>query len=1003
MAIPSTHNLIQLFTREEYDDLYGFPNFSDEERVLFYTLSLHDKKFVDSFRKIQDKIYCLLSLGYFRAKQTLIDFNVNLIIADRRYLMETYYPTQKTPRTFPSQAQKISIQNKILVHEKSIRLNKNIKENIDTTLSQLIKRHPKARPLTKALLHHLSKQRIALPAYSTLQRLITKAISQEQDRIYKTCQKVLKLEEQLLVNLLLTQDESLYPITVIKQDVKDFSYSELNNEIKRHDLLKPLFYMAETILKHTEHPKKTIDYYGSLVNFYSVYKLNRMPAPQAHWYLLCYSFRRYQKINDNLIQFFQYYVNNFHDEIDKNSQEKLKQLQHDMRESLIKAGQVLQLFTENDSLNAVEKQRAFKILSEAQMPIVQEFLLGNTRDEVLFYWASVDSSSHKIRLYLRQLFITIDFSLSQKTEVGSFITVMKAFLQKPQDFPKYNARLIKFIPDKLMPYLVDMTNNSIRMSRFEYFFYQVVSSAIKSKKVFLTHSLHYKPLKDELIAESVWEKQKPTILKDLGYSKLVTPIEQLLADYRKKLDPLIVSVNQRITSGENTHVKLKQKSDTIHWSLPYQKKPDAINNPFFLQLPQINIVDVLYFADQQCGFLKAFTPIQSHSTKQERKDPLILATVLANAIRMGTYKMAANANLNLQELMTTEKTYFRLETLRDAIDTINNATAQLRIFPFWNIHDKLHSSFDGSKIGTKLHTLKARYSPKYFGLTKGVSSFNLITNHLPINAHTIGANEHESRFAFPLVFNNTSEINPGQHSGDGHSINQFNFTLFDIINHSFMPHFPQIQKKSIYCFGNPDEYENCIIKPTRKIREKLIISEWPTLQHIFASVLQGETDQSSIIQILSSHEYHTKTKEALWEYDGILKSLYILNYVDNTKIGQAVRAALNRGESYHQLSRAIACINGGRFRGSTELEMEIWNECARLVASAIIFYNSYILSALLDNAKGDKQIEIATQWSPVAWGHLNFLGNYDFHRRQLSLEIHKWLKNIKVDSPEFVL
>ncbi len=43
MAIPSTHNLIQLLTYEEYDDLYGLPNFSDEERVLFFALSLHDK------------------------------------------------------------------------------------------------------------------------------------------------------------------------------------------------------------------------------------------------------------------------------------------------------------------------------------------------------------------------------------------------------------------------------------------------------------------------------------------------------------------------------------------------------------------------------------------------------------------------------------------------------------------------------------------------------------------------------------------------------------------------------------------------------------------------------------------------------------------------------------------------------------------------------------------------------------------------------------------------
>ena len=131
-----------------------------------------------------------------------------------------------------------------------------------------------------------------------------------------------------------------------------------------------------------------------------------------------------------------------------------------------------------------------------------------------------------------------------------------------------------------------------------------------------------------------------------------------------------------------------------------------------------------------------------------------------------------------------------------------------------------------------------------------------------------------------------------------------------------------------------------------------------------------------------------------------MKSLYILNYIDDIKVRQAVRCALNRGEAYHQLCRAIAHINGGRFRGGSELEMEIWNESTRLVASAIIYYNAYILSELLNQAKSDKLIEIVTQFSPVAWAHLNFLGNYEFQRRQLSIEIRRWLKNIRADSPE---
>ncbi len=58
-----------------------------------------------------------------------------------------------------------------------------------------------------------------------------------------------------------------------------------------------------------------------------------MSAQQSYWYLLCYSFQRYQKINDNLIQFFQHHVNNFHNEVNETVQEKLKKQQNNMNES----------------------------------------------------------------------------------------------------------------------------------------------------------------------------------------------------------------------------------------------------------------------------------------------------------------------------------------------------------------------------------------------------------------------------------------------------------------------------------------------------------------------------------------------------------------------------------------------------------------------------------------------------------------------------------------------
>ena len=50
----------------------------------------------------------------------------------------------------------------------------------------------------------------------------------------------------------------------------------------------------------------------------------------------------------------------------------------------------------------------------------------------------------------------------------------------------------------------------------------------------------------------------------------------------------------------------------------------------------------------------------------------------------------------------------------------------------------------------------------------------------------------------------------------------------------------------------------------------------------------------------------------------------------------------NRGEAYHRMRRAISYVNAGKFRVKTEAEQQIWNECSRLIANAIIYYNTLL-------------------------------------------------------------
>lgn len=132
-------------------------------------------------------------------------------------------------------------------------------------------------------------------------------------------------------------------------------------------------------------------------------------------------------------------------------------------------------------------------------------------------------------------------------------------------------------------------------------------------------------------------------------------------------------------------------------------------------------------------------------------------------------------------LAATSDNFIRLETLKEANDCISNAIAKLPIFKHYDIGETIHSSSDGQKVETRINTINSRHSPKYFGLGKGIVSYTMVANHIPVNARIIGANEHESHYVFDILFNNTTDIQPDVHSTDTHGTNEVNFAILNFL------------------------------------------------------------------------------------------------------------------------------------------------------------------------------------------------------------------------------
>ncbi|MEZ8862567.1 Tn3 family transposase [Vibrio sp. 10N.247.311.51] len=183
----------------------------------------------------------------------------------------------------------------------------------------------------------------------------------------------------------------------------------------------------------------------------------------------------------------------------------------------------------------------------------------------------------------------------------------------------------------------------------------------------------------------------------------------------------------------------------------------------------------------------------------------------------------------------------------------------------------------------------------------------------------------------------------------------------------------------------------------RPFNTSLIKQEWKNIQRIICSLSRKTTTQSTIITKLSNGKQNSRTLAALREYDRIIKSLYVLDYVDDKLLRQFVQQALNRGEAYHQLRRAIASINGNQFRGGNDYQIDQWNDCVRVIANCIIYYNSALLSNLIEKFEQEKNPEVVSLiagLSPVAWRHIQLAGNYTFGVKKDNIILEKLLENL---------
>jgi TnpA family transposase len=737
---------------------------------------------------------------------------------------------------------------------------------------------------------------------------------------------------------------------------------------------------------------QNIQYYASLVDYYTTYDLRKeLKSEQTNLYLLCYIQQRYLHLNDNLMDAFFIHLKQFEGEIKEKAQEAYSEYAISKQSELSVMKKLARLFVTPELSNEVNfgevRKAAFTIMPEDEL---RNKVLVDCEKELKvidFQWKMIDKHFHRYKLQLRPLMMAIDFSSTAPDSPWlAAITWLKDIFDADKTINKYPVTDCpeKTRPKRLQPYLFDTNTKDEQKfhgDRYEFWIYRQMKKRLKAGELYLSDSIHHRSLQQEISSAN----EKGALVQPLDIPALRYPITKLLDERIAELHAEWIRFNNDFTQGKLKHLFYDEKTQTLHLKKTKAGSDEEAQYRFYKQLPLCDITDVIRFVNERCRYSSAFTHIQPRYAKQFADENSLNAVIIAQAFNNGNLNMAEISDIPYDNLLNIYQSRVRLQTLKKANDLIGDDIAKMPIFPYYSLDMAiLYGGVDGQKFEVARPTLKARRSKKYFKKGKGVVAYTLLVNHIPLQTELIGAHEHESYFAFDIWYNNTSSTMPDAITGDMHVINKANFALMDWFGGRLCPRFTnlQTQRKHLYCGGDLAQYSEGLIKPVGTINRQLIEDEWPNIEPIIRALGLKEISQSILMKKLCTYTTSNRTRKAIFEYDKLVRSIYTLKYLQDRKLQRDVHRSQNRIESYHQLRSAIATAYGKKqLSGRGDREIEISNQCARLIANAIIHYNSAILSKLKlkYEAEGNqKALARLKKISPVAWQHIHFQGHFIF-------------------------
>jgi TnpA family transposase len=499
--------------------------------------------------------------------------------------------------------------------------------------------------------------------------------------------------------------------------------------------------------------------------------------------------------------------------------------------------------------------------------------------------------------------------------------------------------------------------------------------AFRSGDIWLLHSRRYADLKQALVPAEAVE----------GAPRLTVPLdpETWLADRKARMTDGLARLAKAARAGAIPGGSIENgvlKTDRLSAAVP--QEADELVLDLYDRLPTIRITELLQEVDADIGFTEAFTHLQ---TGAPCKDQIGMLTVLlAEGLNLGLSKMAeATSTHDYFQLSRLSRWHMESDAINQALALVIEAQARLPMAQFWGGGVTASSDgqfFPAARQGEAMNLINAKY-----GSEPGLKAYTHVSDQFgPFATQNIPATVSEAPYILDgLLMNEAGQKISEQYADTGGFTDQV-FAVTALLSYRFIPRIRDLPSTRLYLFDPataPNELRGLI---GSKIREGVIVQNWPGVLRAVATMATGVLPPSQLLKKFAAYPRQHELAVALREIGRIERTLFIIEWLLDADMQRRAQIGLNKGEAHHALKNALRIGRQGEIRDRTAEGQHYRMAGLNLLAAIIIYWNTKHLGqavAARQRAGLNCAPNLLAHISPLGWAHILLTGEYRWRRQ----------------------